>query len=173
MSVCSLFFFLGQMLPENIIIGKKILLAYHLFNLPPDSIGRQIAEEQRNLAFPGLISEVRQFLAEINVRESLIKNTSKAQFKAIIRSRMKEKNRQEVLNMMKNLKKIDYFQLKDNNYKINEVFKTLTLSQARTHFLILTNMVRAKLNYMSDPVYSRDLYKCECEEGLLSSTQHF
>ena len=26
---------------------------------------------------------------------------------------------------------------------------------------------------MSDPVYLRDLYKCECEEGLLSSTQHF
>ena len=38
---------------------------------------------------------------------------------------------------------------------------------------ILTNMIRAKTNYMSDLVYSRELYLCDCGDGLLCSTQHY
>ena len=75
--------------------------------------------------------------------------------------------------MIKKLKKVDYFQLKNEKYELNEVLRTLTLSGARTHFLILTNMIRAKTNYMSDPVYSRELYLCDCGDGLLCSTQHY
>ena len=116
---------------------------------------------------------LKHYLAQINVRETLIKSSSKAQFKAIVRSRMKEKNRLEVLELIRPLKKVDYFTVKDKEYKLKDFFKTLTLAQARTQFLISTNMARAKINYMSDPVYSKELYLCDCEEGLICSTMHF
>ena len=84
-----------------------------------------------------------------------------------------KKNRLDILNMIKSLKKVDYFELKDEQCELKDEFKTLTLSQARTHFLIVTNMIRAKLNYMSDPVYSKELYRCDCGEELLCSTKHY
>ena len=75
--------------------------------------------------------------------------------------------------MIRNLRKVDYFDVKDDKYELKEFFKRLTLTQARTQFLISTNMIRAKLNFASDPVFSKELYLCDCEEGLISSRKHF
>ena len=95
------------------------------------------------------------------------------QFKALIHSKLLEKNRQEILKMTRGLKKIDYFELQNEEFGLKDFFKTLTLSQGRTKFSILTNMIPAKMNYMSDPAFSKALYECDCKEGLLSSTRHF
>ena len=147
----SLFWFLGQLLPENKVIERKLLFLFHVANLPIQTVARQIYEEQRKLGIGGLVSECRTFLAQINVRESLIKTASKSQWKSIIRSGILEKNRYEVLEMCKGLKKVDYFQLKNEDFELKEYFKTLSLKQSRTLFSIKTNMVNAKMNYMSDP----------------------
>ena len=69
---------------------------------------------------------------------------------------MKEKNRLEVLEMVRFLKKVDYFQVKDEEYKLKDFFKTLTLTQARTQFLISTNMARAKI-YVRPRLFERAL----------------
>ena len=167
----SLFWFLGQLLPENKVMERKLLFLFHVANLPIQTVARQIYEEQRKLEIGGLVSECRNFLAQINVRESLLKTASKSQWRSIIRSGILKKNRSEVLEMCKGLKKIDYFQLKDEEFELKEFFKKLSLKQSRTLFAIKTNMLNAKMNYMSDPRFSSEMWKCvECNQQC--TTEH-
>ena len=48
----GLFWELGGTLPENIVMKNKLLLYFHLANLPTNSIGYQIFLEERKLNIP-------------------------------------------------------------------------------------------------------------------------
>ena len=73
--------------------------------------------------------------------------------------------------MCKGYKKINYFQLSDEDFELKEFFRTLSLSESRTMFAIKTNMVKSKMNYMSDPMFSKEMWRCEiC--NMQCSTEH-
>ena len=50
--VRAMFWFLGALLPENKIISSKILLAFHLINLPKGAVAKNVYEEERRLQLP-------------------------------------------------------------------------------------------------------------------------
>ena len=62
----------------------------------------KIYDEQHKLGIGGLVPECRTYLAEINVRESLLVCVSKGQWTALICLNILEKNWNEVLEMGKN-----------------------------------------------------------------------
>ena len=96
-------------------------------------------------------------LAELNVRESLLHCMMKTQWKSLIKSRILAKNSQDVLEMCRKYKKVDYFQLKEEDFELKDFFRTLSLSESRMIFKIKTNMVKAKMNTMSDPLFPNQL----------------
>ena len=158
----GLFWFLGQLLPENLLMQKKLLFLFHLANLPSDAIARKIYEEQRRLKFEGLVSDCRLYLAELNIRESLVTVSSKSEWRSLVRERISLKNRKDILEMCEEYRKLDYFELKNENFKCKEFFKNMKLLVCRTYFSIRTNMSRhAKPNFASDPEFSKQLWKCD------------
>ena len=128
--------------------------------------------EQRRLNFEGLAKQGRNYLAELGLRETLLTCTNKFQYKRIIIEKLKEKNRSDILQMCKKYKKIDFFQMKEEEFGLNKNCLTMTLAESRILYNINNNMIRgAKTNFLSDPVYSKQSWRCEC--GEISTTLHF
>ena len=72
---------------------------------------------------------------------------------------------------VRSIKKVDYLLLKEEKFELKDFFRNLSLAESRTMFAIKTNMVRAKMNYMSDKNYAHDMWKCnEC--NMQCSTEH-
>ena len=145
---------------------------FHLANLPPSSLGRRILEEQRTLEMEGtLASHGRMFLAQLNIRESLVKVMTKKQWKTLICSKIVEKNKSELIQMSKGYWKMNYLEMQKESFEIKEFLQTLRLSQARTMYLIKTDMIDAPMNFMGQPDYAKSNWQCEC--GLQFTTQHY
>ena len=136
------------------------------------SLAQKVLFEQRRLGIEGLSSQGRRYLAELGLRETLLTCTTKTQFKRIIDEKIREKNKQDILTMCKGYTKVNYFEMKEEDFGLHESCKTLTLIESRSLFAIKYCMNRAsKLNFASDPVFSKQLYLCEC--GEISSNLHF
>ena len=73
---------------------------------------------------------------------------------------------------MKRYKKVDYFELKEEEFEMKPFFREMNLTEARTLFGVKTNTLRGiKYNFLSDPHYSKQLYVCdECSK--MSTTNH-
>ena len=112
----AMFWYLGALLPENKILLSKLLLAYHIVNLSENSIARKVYLEERRLQLGGLSDEVRTGLAQLNIRESLMSCTTKRQLNSLVHSKIREKNRIDILVRMKRYKKVDYFELKEEDF---------------------------------------------------------
>ena len=89
---------LATLLPENILLLKQIIFVYHLFNLPEEATGRQVAEIQLKQQFPGLIHSIKTHLDAINFEIS--KCFSKWQFKKLAKSYILELNKNQLLDMI-------------------------------------------------------------------------
>ena len=167
-----MFWFLGQTLPNNIIIQRTLLLYHHIANLPRGSLALEVINEQRRLGLEGLTSQGRVFLAELGVRETLLTCTSKAQFRQIIRTKIRDKNAREILQMCKGYRKLNYFDLKEETFGLDENCKNMTLNESRVLYAMKNGMTRgAMLNYASDPEFKKRSWLCVC--GEMSSNLHF
>ena len=139
--------------------------AFHLTNLCEDSLANTILREQRRHEIPSLTQEVLRYMAMLNIREEEMKTLSKAQYRRMIKSKMKEKKRQDLLKWMKSYKKIDFFSHKEENLEIRSYFKTMNLQQCRTMFSLRAESTKSvKTHQMSNKTYERDDWACKCGE---------
>ena len=75
--------------------------------------------------------------------------------------------------MCKSYRKINYNEMKDEEFQLKDFFKSLTLSRARTLFSVKVNMIPAPMNYMSDPTSISQGWVCKsCNDNLLCGTSH-
>ena len=75
-------------------------------------------------------------------------------------------NKEELLEKMKPLDKLDEVLLAKEDFSLKPYFETLSLTEARIKFRIRTYMVKTvKMNFPSDPIYTRELWECnECPQ---------
>ena len=67
-----------------------------------------------------------------------------------------------MLNEIRNYKKIDYWDLKDQPFELKPYFKELTLQEARVKFALDTKMLKGiKGHFSSDPKNENDLWTCQ------------
>ena len=118
--------------------------------------------EQRTLNLKGLASECREFLALLGINENLVFECNKQSWRRTIQSRVKEKNKTDILEQIKRYKKLDFFQLRDEPFVIKPFFKTMNLKDCRTQFSLSTMTTRTiKTHFMSDKVFASQLWECE------------
>ena len=111
-------------------------------------------------------------MPELNLREGFLRISTKAQWKVEVKSKIKELNRAEILHQIKRYRKLDYFDLKHEQYELKPYLKTMNLCDARTMFRIRSQMIlQVKLSCMNDEVYANENYACE-ECGCISSYSH-
>ena len=111
-------------------------------------------------------------MAELGLREALLACATKTQFQRIISEKLRFKNIQDILEICKTYRKANYFELREEDFGVNESVKAMTLSESRTLFSIKFSMhTVSKLNYASDPINVKQSFLCQC--GEISSNIHF
>ena len=95
---------------KNRILQKKLLLLHHIAKLPEDTLAKEIYNVQKKLNLPGLVEECNEFLMKSDVIH--VENYSKLGWKNLVKKKMKEVNKEDILNQMKGSKKLPVDQLK-------------------------------------------------------------
>jgi hypothetical protein len=150
----------------NRIMKRKLIFVHHLFNLPETSLANQCAIMQEEMSLPGLISEIKEVLAELDLPN--MKSLSKLQWKNLVNKKILKKNKDDLVNMAKNYKKIDSEEMAAEKFERKSYMTDLRMDQARMNFKIKTNI---KLNFKNDPKSVKALWKCpECSH--LDSQEH-
>ena len=130
-------------------------------NLEDKTLAKCIAKTQETYNFPGLITECKEIMEKLRIKDKNPQNYTKNQWKTMIKEKVQEKGRKELLNKVKNLKKIDYHVLKEEDYTMKEYMKTLNLHDARLRFRIRINLVPGfKYLYKSTPAFRQSLWEC-------------
>ena len=93
--------------PENVILESKMNFYFHLKNLPPKSLGKEVIDVQEsNPNIPSLIQELEEHLRNLNLDPM---KTSKRVWKRKVKQYILNKTREDLLLMMRKYKeKIDY-----------------------------------------------------------------
>ena len=155
----SLYWSTGTLLMVNRILQKKCLFVHHLATLPPDSLAREVFELQNHFHLPSLMDECNSFIETFCHQK--IENFTKNQWKKMVKRKIVEKNRQDLLDQMKGYQKIDYSTHENEPFKIQQYLQQMKLSQARLKFKIDCFMTpTVKLNFLNNDQFRRENYTC-------------
>ena len=96
----------GTMLMGYRILLRKMLFLWHVANLPPNTLANQVYQRecQQDTSITSLVTEVKPYLEEFGIYD--LKLYSKYQFKKVVKSKLFEKNKADVLAMAQNHKKV-------------------------------------------------------------------
>jgi hypothetical protein len=154
----------------NRILKRKLIFVHHLFNLPERSLANHCAIMQEEMSLPGRIIEIKEVLAELDLPN--MKSVSKPQWKNLVNKMILKKNKDDLVNIAKNCKKIDSEEMAAEEFERKSYMTDLRMDQARMKFRIKTKMVKnIKLNFTNGPKSVKSLWKCpECSH--LDSQEH-
>ena len=97
---------------------------------------------------------------------------SKNKWKQLVKRKIIEENEKNLKESMKQYKKLKSSKLMDEKFGMKDYVKKLTVHEARALFKNRTSMTQyTKINYKNNPLYAKQLWKCEnCEN--ISSESH-
>ena len=102
-------------------------LYFHLKNLPINSLGREVIEEQeRNKHLPSLVKELEKHLADMGEDPS---TTSKNIWKKRVKSYIRKKTREDLLILLKKNKKIDFAAISKEQFEKRSILMKWTYKQ--------------------------------------------
>ena len=149
----------GGMLIKYRITKNKLLFFHHLATLSSESLAKEIFEVQKELNLPGLVSECNAILIEAGVKD--VEKYSKYQWKALVNRLCRKLNEDDLLDQMKNYKKLEYDELKNEHCEMKSYMVSLNLYNARLRFKIRSKMTPTiQMNFKNDPVYKANLWTC-------------
>ena len=139
---------------------KKAMFTFHLAKLCPGSLGNEFYLAQRHEKYPGVVSEMESFFQLHRIDN--VEVYTKPQFKKLMKNILWEKNRQDVLNMLKDSKKISYELCCKDEYKMQDFFHDMNVGDARVAYKMLTfSLQTINLNCKSDKQYKSDGWICD------------
>ena len=145
---------------ENQVIQKKLLFLHHLHNLSENSIANKIYRTQKKLSLPGLVQECNNFLAQLQIYDNP-SELSPWQWKKMIKKKVHDKNRLDLLNKIKTYKKLDYNELSYEVYEVKSYLKNMSIAKSRTNMSIRSKMCRTvQTNFSNDKAYAANLWTC-------------
>ena len=138
----------------------KLLFYHHLMSLDCDAVASKVARNATQNGYPGLIREYIELCMQYNL--PCVRKISKQRWKRLVNAAILKENKTQLLQQIQTkYKKLDYEQLKHENYEVKEYFKNLQLGNARLKFRIRTKMVEnIALNFSSDPAFVSRLWRC-------------
>ena len=162
----------GGMLVKYRIIKRKLLFFHHLENLPPDCLAKEIVEVQKVNNLPGLVKECLDVLHKAGIYD--VASYSKKQWKNVVDKLCKKMNEDDLLQQMKNYKKLDLNELKQENCKLKDYMSSLNLHSARLRFKIRAKMTPTiQMNFKSDKAFKANNWIClGCDSSNLDTQAH-
>ena len=144
---------------------KKLLFYHHLLQLPDSALAKEIINKQieKDLKF-GFVSECEQFLSELKISDDP-SSYSKYRWRCLIKSRIHDKNRLDILTEVQSYKKLDYDKLVTEEYGLQPYLKNMTVPLARTCFASRAMMLSSvQMNFKNNPEFRANDYRCGCGE---------
>ena len=114
------------------LLKAKLNLFYHISCLPDSALSRSILDVQQRLHLPGLHEEVAGFLTKHQVHD--IRQFNKNDWKSFLKLKIKEENRNHIIQWSESYKKIDSLSLACEDYGIKPYLNELRLAEARLKF---------------------------------------
>ena len=146
------------------IIKKKLLFIHHVINMDETALAKQIQNVQQKYFLPGLTKECQSLIYQLNLPNIFDDkvNLSKHKWKILVKKKIKDENEKYLKELMNDYKKLKNSKLIGEKFETKDYIKDLTVEEARAAFKHRTSMTRyTKFNYKNDPLYSRQLWKCE------------
>ena len=157
----AMYWELAAPLAVNRIIEYKLRFYHHLVCLDKEAVAYKIYECQRKLNH-GLVNECRTLLAQLNISECEVVNYTKSEWKKEISQKIKELNKNNILDQMKSYKKINFFEKKQEQFECKEYFKTMKLKDSRMLFSLNSKMTKTvKSHFFGDKKFASELWSCQ------------
>ena len=154
-----LYYHTGTLSMSNRVLLRKLLFWYHVSTLPTNSLAREVRDLMCLHDNPGLAREVVPVLEEFGITD--IYAYSKYQFRKLIKSKIIEKEKRELLERARQYKKISPELLSKEEFGIHEYFKTLTVRQSRLRFRLHARLTpRVASCFKSDKRYIAIQHQC-------------
>ena len=98
----------GTLTMTNRVIMKKMLFLFHVASLPRGTLARDLYESQleHEQGLPSLVAECKPLLREFGIKD--VRDYSKYQFKKLIKRKIHERNKSELIEMSRKYKKIEF-----------------------------------------------------------------
>ena len=133
---------------------RNLNFYHHIINLEDDDIAKKIAQIQMKNKFPDLMMECQQLLRKYEIDDLIVTEYTKYSWKRIVKKAVVKKATDQIIDKMKNYKKVNFKEKQEEDFKIKDYLETLNLMNARTEFAMKTNMLKhIRFNYMSNPKY--------------------
>ena len=153
----ALYWETGGMKMKYRILKKKLCFLHYIATLSDDTLAREFYEVQKNLALPGLVKECQEFLDQNEIVR--IDQFTKNQWKNLVKRKMIDMNKDDLLDLIKSYKKLDYNALKEESPKQMEYLSVLNIPEVRMRFKLKVGMTPLiMMNFQSDKV--QHLWKC-------------
>ena len=96
----------GGIMIKYRILMKKLMFLHHLSTLPGDTLAREIFDVQKRLNLPGLFQECQEFMIKFDITK--VESFSPIQWKNLVKKKIEEMNKIDILNQMKKSKKMKF-----------------------------------------------------------------
>ena len=135
----------GSLKPEFLILQKQLMFVHHLSNLPVGSLGRDFHDLQVAHSLPGLVTSLQDHLSSIGISD--LKAVSKRHWKKVTNKYVTSLNRNNILDRIKNMKKLNYEEFSRETFVRKPYFYDLDLPSVRYRFRISSKMIDVRANF--------------------------
>ena len=141
----------GSLTFANHILLRKLNFAHHLSNLAEGALAREVWEEQvKDKELPGLCREVENHISALGFNTDELEKVSKWQFKIQTKKYIYALNREQLLEEIRNSKKLSYEKLSQEQFERKQYFFQQNLENLRILFQVSSHLVPyLKANYPS------------------------
>ena len=155
---------------NNYILRKKVLFYFHLANLPQTSLGRIVLDiqEANNTEGQTLKKEVEEHISAMGFTN--LREVSKGVFRRKVNKYFHDKQRAELLEDIKNYKKLDYEELSKEPFERKEFVYTLSLENARMRYKLLSKVVPTVRGHFPQKYRKTSLECPACRRGRQSDS---
>ena len=157
----ALYWDTGGMTMKHRIACRKLAFYHHLMNLPHDTLAYEIAMTQKRMAFPGLVQECIQLCSLYGICDNP-ETVSKYQWKNTVKSKVKQRNREDLLDRATSYKKLNRKDMGEEDDGVKQYLKKLNLPDARLRFALRSRMTQnVQMNFKGHPEYARNKWQCK------------
>jgi hypothetical protein len=150
---------------------SKLLLLHHIKNLDDSSLAKQVYKEQTEHGWPGLVDECGSILKQWNLKNIFTEeNSTKSQWKNAVKKEAKVQNEDNLRKMIKKSSKLEI--MKGESYGEKPYISDMNMQDARVNFSLRSRMYDCKMNYLNNPVFKAEMWRCDSCQSCVDSQSH-
>ena len=148
---------------------SKLLLLHHIKNLEDSSLAKQVYKEQSEHGWPGLVTECGDILKRWNLKD-IFERSTKSQWKVAVKKEAKVKNEDKLSALIKKSSKLEI--LKGESYGEKSYLSDMKMQDARINFSLRSRMYDCKMNFLNNPVFKAEMWRCDSCRSCVDSQSH-